>query len=91
MLRFGVSRAIAQHSRRPASRIAALKRRDRATCATLARTAVLATVLPLLGLGRRMAYSQLAQLCILSQLACYALVTCPGSFELLPAAYITVG
>lgn len=58
---------------------------------SLGAAAALATLLPLLGVGRRLAYSQLVQLCVLSQAACYALVVCAGSYQLLPAAYIAVG
>ena len=61
---------------------------------TLAPTVVLAVLLPLLGLCRRLAYSALLQLLVLSQLACYALVVCPDArsrFTLLPAAYYAVG
>jgi hypothetical protein len=57
---------------------------------------VLATVLPLLGLGRRVSFSVRLQLVITSQLGCYALRVCPGArgpgaYELLPAAYYAVG
>jgi hypothetical protein len=60
---------------------------------------VLAVLLPLLGLGRRLAYAQLLQLLVVSQAACAALVVCgpgpgaaPSSYDLLePAAYIAAG
>jgi hypothetical protein len=58
--------------------------------------ATLAVLLPLLGLGRRFAYSQLLQLLVVSQYACAALLVCPAggtprSYDLLPPAYYAVG
>jgi hypothetical protein len=37
---------------------------------------VLAVLLPLLGIGRRLGYTSLLQLAVASQLACYALRVC---------------
>lgn len=61
---------------------------------------VVAVLLPLLGVGRRLSYSQLVQLVALSQVACYGLLVCPSmgrpyvfdrSYVVLPEVYTAIG
>ncbi len=41
---------------------------------------VVATLLPLAGLGRRLPFANLLQLTVLSQAACYSLAACPSAY-----------
>jgi len=73
------------------------------TLSTAPQKTVVAVLLPLLGLGRRLPYAVLLQLTVLSEAACYALVVCQQpviasysggtllGWQLLPEAYLVIG